>query len=162
YPVFPNADAGADPSVSAEQGGKGFDGKGWETNTDFDLIGDPRAVKGGVFRDYLVDFPGSLRMLGPDANTYFNYSVVWPLTYERLLDVDSHLGYMPSLATHWQISADKLTYRFRLNPNARFSDGTPVTTEDVVASYDFFMNKSVQDPTWRVVFDKLERPVAES
>ena len=51
YPVFPNADAGADPAVSAEQGGKGFTGEGWETNTDFDLIGDPRAVKGGVFRD---------------------------------------------------------------------------------------------------------------
>ena len=51
YPVFPNADAGADPSVPAEQGGKGFTGEGWETNTDFDLIGDPRAVKGGVFRD---------------------------------------------------------------------------------------------------------------
>ncbi len=47
YPVFPDADAGADPSVPAEQGGKGFTGKGWETNTDFDFIGDPRALKGG-------------------------------------------------------------------------------------------------------------------
>lgn len=36
YPVFPNADAGADPSVPAEQGGKGFKGEGWETNSDFD------------------------------------------------------------------------------------------------------------------------------
>src|SRR5271169_5562587 len=86
YPVFPNADAGADPSVSADQGGKGFTGKGWETNTDFDLIGDPHAVKGGVFRDYVVDFPGSLRMAGPDANTYFNGEVVMPLVYETLLD----------------------------------------------------------------------------
>ena len=60
YPVFPDADAGADPSVPAEQGGKGFTGKGWETNTDFDLIGDPRAVKGGVLRDSLLDFPGTL------------------------------------------------------------------------------------------------------
>ena len=60
YPVFPDADAGADPSVPAEQGGKGFTGKGWETNTDFDLIGDPRALKGGVLRDILPDFPGTL------------------------------------------------------------------------------------------------------
>ena len=29
YPVFPNADAGADPAVPAEQGGKGFKGEGW-------------------------------------------------------------------------------------------------------------------------------------
>src|SRR6476659_5324705 len=51
YPVFPNADAGADPSVPAEQGGKGFKGEGWLTNTSFGLVGDPRAVKGGVFRE---------------------------------------------------------------------------------------------------------------
>src|SRR4030095_6432301 len=45
YPVFPNADAGADPAVSAEQGGKGFTGQGWETNTSFELPGAPRAGK---------------------------------------------------------------------------------------------------------------------
>src|SRR4051812_28966412 len=50
YPVFPNADAGASPSVTAEQGGKGFKGKGWQTNTDFNLLGDPRALKGGTFK----------------------------------------------------------------------------------------------------------------
>ena len=48
YPVFPDADAGADPAVPADQGGKGFTGEGWETNTTFDLIGDPHAVKGGT------------------------------------------------------------------------------------------------------------------
>jgi len=162
YPVFPNADSGADPSVPAEQGGKGFTGKGWETNTDFDLIGDPHAVKGGLFRDWLVDFPGTLRMLGPDSPTYFNYDAIWVLCYETLIDLDPHIGYMPSLATHWHILPDKMTYRFRINPNARFSDGTPVTSDDVVASFDLFVDKSVQDPMSRMVFEKLERPVAES
>jgi hypothetical protein len=68
YPVFPNADAGADPSVAAEQGGKGFKGDGWETNTTYDLIGDPHAVKGGTFREYLIDFPGTVRIWGPDTS----------------------------------------------------------------------------------------------
>src|ERR1700752_5001760 len=67
YPVFPDADAGADPAVPAEQGGKGFTGKGWETNTDFDLIGDPRALKGGAFRNFILDFPGTLRLAGPES-----------------------------------------------------------------------------------------------
>src|SRR6187401_786736 len=75
YPVFPDADAGADPSVPAEQGGKGFTGAGWETNAAFDLIGDPRAVKGGALRDVLGDFPGTLRTEGPESNTGFNYGV---------------------------------------------------------------------------------------
>src|SRR5687768_14806695 len=58
YPVFPDADSGADPSVPAEQGGRGFKGEGWETNTDYDLIGNPRSVRGGGMREYILDFPG--------------------------------------------------------------------------------------------------------
>src|SRR6188768_2817135 len=75
YPVFPNADAGADPAVPAEQGGKGFKGEGWETNSNFDLIGDPRAVKGGMLRQAIISFPGTLRMGGPEWNTSANYTV---------------------------------------------------------------------------------------
>src|SRR2546426_1637690 len=75
YPVFPNADAGADPSVSAEQGGKGFKGDGWQTSADFNLVGDPRAVKGGLLRDVMYAFPGTLRMAGPEWNTTTNYEI---------------------------------------------------------------------------------------
>src|SRR4029453_18956927 len=75
YPVFPDADAGADPSVPADLGGKGFTREGVETNRDFDLIGDPHAVKGGVFREAISDFPGTLRMGGPNWNTSTNYEI---------------------------------------------------------------------------------------
>lgn len=162
YPVFPDADAGADPSVPAEQGGKGFPGQGWETNTDFDFIGDPRALQGGLLRDHFPDFPGTLRMEGPESNSSFNYGVT-AMAYESLLGLHpTTLEYIPSLATHWQISADKMTYRFRVNPNARFSDGVPVTSEDVVATYDFMMDKTLQAPSNQLTFGKLERPVAEN
>jgi len=162
YPVFPNADSGADASVSADMGGKGFTGAGWQTNTDFDLIGDPRAVKGGVLRDALPDFPGTLRIVGPESNSAFNYGVT-SMVYETLLGIDTNtLDYIPSLATHWQISSDQMTYRFRINPNARFSNGMPVTADDVVATFDFFMDKTVQAPMYQLTFSKLERPVAES
>src|SRR5712671_5355090 len=66
YPVFPDVDAGADPTVPPEQGGKGFTGTGWETNTSFDLVGDPHAVKGGTFREAMPDFPATLRYIGPN------------------------------------------------------------------------------------------------
>jgi microcin C transport system substrate-binding protein len=162
YPVFPNADAGADPSVPAEQGGKGFKGEGWETNADFDLIGDPNAVKGGVLRDYIASFPGTLRMLGPEWNTSTNYEIS-QLVYEQLLTLHpTTLAYVPMLATHWQISPDKRTFRFRLDPNARFSDGTPVTAEDVIASWKFHTDKSMQDLYFYTEYMNLEQPVAES
>jgi ABC-type transport system substrate-binding protein len=162
YPVFPDADAGADPSVPAEQGGKGFKGEGWETNTKFGLQGDPRAIKGGMLRDYWPDFPGTLRIFGPEANSEFNYSATI-LLYESLLGVDPNtLEYLPGLATHWQVSEDKMTFRFRINPNARFADGMPVTSDDVVATYDLLMDPTLQAPMEKLTFEKLERPVAES
>ena len=78
YPVFPNADAGADPAVPAEQGGKGFTGEGWETNTDFDLIGDPRAVKGGMLRQAMMtDFPSTLRYAGPNVTAWNRCCTAW-------------------------------------------------------------------------------------
>jgi microcin C transport system substrate-binding protein len=161
YPVFPDADAGADPAVPAEQGGKGFSGKGWETNTDFDLIGDPQAVKGGVFRDLQLEFPATLRIYGPET-TILNYRLQTML-YESLLGIHpTSLTYIPGLATHWQISPDQRTFRFRLDPNARFSDGTPVTAEDVVASWKFVMDKGVQEAQIRGMMEKFEQPVAES
>jgi microcin C transport system substrate-binding protein len=162
YPVFPNADAGADPAVPAEQGGRGFKGNGWETNTDFDLIGDPRAVKGGVFREYQAYFPGTFRIYGPESNLAA-FSLIQNLTYETLLGLHpTTLEYIPALATHWQVSPDKLIYRYRIDPNARFSDGVPVTADDIVASWAFVMDKGLQEPMSQLVFGKFEKPVAES
>ena len=162
YPVFPNADSGADPSVPAEQGGKGFTGEGWETNADYDLIGDPRAVKGGVFREFQLDFPTTLRLNGPEANTVLN-GMIGSMAYETLLGLHpTTLDYIPVLATHWQISADKMTYRFRIDPNARFSDGQPVTADDVIASWSLMVDKGLQDPMTELVYTKYDKPVAES
>ena len=161
-PVFPDPDAGADPAVSAEQGGKGFKGEGWETNTDFDFVGDPRAIKGGLYRDAILDSPGTLRMAGPESNSQLNATIMG-MTYETLLGMHpTTLKYMPLIATHWQISPDKLTFRFRIDPNAKFSDGIPVTADDVVASWKLMTDKTLQDPANLEVFSKYEVPVAES
>ena len=162
YPVFPDADAGADPAVPADQGGKGFTGQGWDTNTNYELIGDPRAVKGGVLREFVPDFPGTLRTEGPESNTALNY-MIGPMVYEALLSVHpTTLDFMPVLATHWQVSPDKVTYRFRINPNARWSDGQPVVADDVVATWSFMMDKGLQAPMSQLVYEKFEKPVAES
>jgi microcin C transport system substrate-binding protein len=161
YPAFPNPDAGADASVSAEQGGRGFTGEGWETNTDYDLIGDPRARKGGRFREAYGDFPNTLRYRGPDV-TEFGY-MVHNLVYESLLNLHpTSLDWMPGLATHWQISSDRMTYRYRINPNARWSDGQPVVADDVVATWMLMMDKGLQDPSAQLVFEKYDKPVAET
>ena len=46
----------------------------------------------------------------------------------------------PGVASHWEISPDGLTYKFLLRPEARWSDGTPITAEDFVWSFRRFLH----------------------
>jgi microcin C transport system substrate-binding protein len=162
YPVFPDPDAGADSAVPADQGGKGFTGKGWQTNTDFELIGDPRAVKGGTLRQAgMTDFPSTLRYWGPNR-TAWNL-MLHSMAYETLVDLHpTSMEYIPMLATHWQVSEDKQTFRFRLDPSARWSDGAPVVAEDVIASWKLVVDKTIQDPAITNMYSNFDAPIAES
>lgn len=55
--------------------------------------------------------------------------------YEGLVVVDpATLLPVPGVAERWEISADGLTYRFFLRPDARWSNGDPVTAADWVFS----------------------------
>jgi peptide/nickel transport system substrate-binding protein len=62
-------------------------------------------------------------------------------------------GVVPDLATAWDISDDKRTYTFHLNPKATFSDGTPVTSEDV--AFSFGRTIYDKDSPWGPLFPKL-------
>ena len=51
------------------------------------------------------------------------------------------------LAREWTVADDGITYTFYLNENARFHDGEPVTSEDVVFSLALFMEpETLNDP----------------
>lgn len=51
--------------------------------------------------------------------------------FSGLVRLDSNLEVQPDLAETWQVSDDGRTYTFILRENARFADGTPITSEDV-------------------------------
>jgi len=153
---------GADPSVSAELGGNGFAGDGWETKIKFNTIGNPKAVKGGSIVMPLIEFPPTLRITGKDYNNEF-YSACNSLLYETLLDLDPvNSDFIPLLATHWKILEDKKTYKFRINPNARWADGKPVTTDDFIATWKLFSDPEILDPYTNELMNSFETPVAES
>ena len=51
---------------------------------------------------------------------------------------DDTLG--PGIADSWESNEDKSVWTFKLNPNAMFSDGTPITGDDVVWTYSWISN----------------------
>ena len=53
--------------------------------------------------------------------------------YERLVDRDRKLNFVPALATDWQQTAP-LVWRFKLRPGVKFHDGAPFSADDVVFS----------------------------
>jgi microcin C transport system substrate-binding protein len=150
-----------DTSVPPELGGPGFTGEGWQTVASAPL-GDTRAVKGGAITVSIREWPGNLRMAGSGYNTWLNYAIR-DLCYQSLLTLDPNtLDFIPMLASHWKISDDQMTYTFRINPRAHWSDGKPVTADDVVATYKLLMDPTLLEPSAILTYGKLHEPIAKS
>jgi len=157
-----NVPPGADPNVSAELGGEGFTGEGWETKTDYNLLGTPEAVKGGSIVMSIPDFPSTLRTEGKDANSYLN-RIAQQMMYETLLQLDPVEDvFIPNLATHWKISEDKMKFTFRINPDARWADGKRVTSADIIATWKLQVDPGILEAYSNILFGTFEEPIAES
>ena len=75
--------------------------------------------------------------LDPEANSVNESIWLDQNLYSRLLQPNSTgTGLLPDLAQSWAISPNGLTYTFHLQPDAKFSNGSPVTGNDVVYSID--------------------------
>jgi oligopeptide transport system substrate-binding protein len=53
---------------------------------------------------------------------------------------------VPALATRWEASPDGLSWRFTLRDGARWSDGSPVTADDVVFSFRRLVDPATASP----------------
>ena len=62
------------------------------------------------------------------------------------------------LAEDVEVAPDRLSAIFRLNPKARFQDGTPVTAVDVKHTFDTLMSKQAA-PQYRVIFGDVKQAV---
>jgi microcin C transport system substrate-binding protein len=117
----------------------------WENGLDQPEIGDPAAKKGGAFRRYIPAFPPTIRPFGDNSNNSFRGdlydNIEMPLVGFHL----STMKMIPGLAKEWASSPDGRTIYFRLDPEARYSDGVPVRARDfLVAVYlrvsDYIVN----------------------
>jgi peptide/nickel transport system substrate-binding protein len=59
-----------------------------------------------------------------------------PLFQASLLKLDADLNIVGDLATEWALSDDRLTWTLSLRDDAKFSDGTALTAEDVAFTFN--------------------------
>lgn len=76
------------------------------------------------------------RSMNPLIGNNITNRVLFSLIYQGLFATDSHNNTYPILCSHYEKTADNRTITVYLEPNATFSDGTRVTAQDVLASYE--------------------------
>jgi microcin C transport system substrate-binding protein len=117
----------------------------WENNNTSDSWASPAAEKGGVFTDFLLTFPPTLRNVGPDSNSSFRSYI----NANQLGLTDFHpntLEIIPQLATDWAYGKDGKTVFYKLDPDAKWSDGQKVSADDFLFTLEFMRSKHINAP----------------
>ncbi|MFV1956966.1 MAG: peptide-binding protein [bacterium] len=113
------------------------------------------AVDGGWLVHRLSSEPATLN---PVTATDIYEGTVNRFIYESLLERDNKtLELVPLLAESWEVSQDKLQYIFTLREGLKWQDGTPLTSRDVVFTFDTIKDPKVDAPHLRNYFRNLEK-----
>lgn len=76
------------------------------------------------------------RGLNPlSCNDYTN-RVIFSLIYQNMFNILSDYTVEPILCSRYQVSSNYKNWTFQVEPGATFSDGTPLTVHDVLATYE--------------------------
>ena len=147
----------ASPSRAAHGLGMGYEPKYPASFKHFDYV-NPDAPKGG---DLMLSASGTfdklnpftLRGVPPAGMGYSANGFVFSeygLVFESLMtpSEDEPFSSYGLLAEDVELAADRLSVTYRLNPKARFSDGSPVLAQDVKHSFDTLVSKQA-GPTFR-------------
>ncbi len=85
----------------------------------------------------IIGIANDVNNLNPQGSNTDANMMVFYLTHERLVNIDPDTGkVIPALATEWTVSEDGCVYDFTIAGDATFTDGTPLTAEDVKYTYD--------------------------
>lgn len=126
----------------------------WEDGMDQPVFSSPNAKKGGTWNEALGAFPATFRHVGPDSNGSFR---------SVLLDVEMYLTsfhpntnrHMPGIAKEWAIGKDKKTVYYKLDPDAKWDDGEPITADDFVFALKFNRTPGIVAPWYNQYYSTM-------
>lgn len=119
----------------------------------FDYV-NPNAPQGGKI---VLPAYGTFDNFNPYIFKGVAATFVAGLSFETLgtSPVDDPFTVYPLLAEKFDLPEDKSYVGFILNPNAKFSDNSPVTADDVVFSFNAIMEKG--SPIYKMYYSDVDR-----
>lgn len=122
-----NADAGYAAGLRRRGliGAAGAGGLSLALSTPPSLAQAPKTLNAAMTADAVTLYPHLETVVGVD---------IFPHLYDTLATMTADGSVRPRLAQRWE-TADNATWTFHLVQNATWTDGTPVTAEDVAATF---------------------------
>jgi len=103
-------------------------------------IGEPAVADISPKHGGTLEFAVTVEPGNYDCHGNISFAFLHPIAphYSTLLKFDAanYPQIIGDLADSWSVSADRLTYTFKLRPNIFFHDGSRLTSADVKASYE--------------------------
>jgi len=96
------------------------------------------------------------RSLNPLFGSDYTNRVLMSLMYQGLFAVDNKKNTTPILAGEYYVSTNNRNWTIYLDKNARFSDGSAVTADDVIATYAYAMNNDYYSGRFTHVVDVIK------
>jgi peptide/nickel transport system substrate-binding protein len=132
----------------------------------FDFVSDPTSMsgykEGGTFTEV---FEGQAPKITPYLySDVYGQRIVQEVVGECLAGYDpATLAYEGWLAEAWQYDPAGMWLRVKIDDRARFSDGMPVTAEDVQYTYEFINNPQHETERFRSTVDNVvqAKPISE-
>ena len=100
-------------------------------------------VYGGEYTEGVV---GYARFINPVLSYTDADKDLTSLVYSGLLKADSNGQLIPDLADSYTVSADGLTYDFKLKSGLKFQDGQPLTTDDIEFTIQKVTDAQINSP----------------
>lgn len=142
-------------SVSV-RAGQDFPAEGWTDQPS--PFASPHAEPGGELVVYAGPYPRSLNYL---LDTSVLSADVYNSLYDSLLAMDPvTLDFEPALAERWSVSDDKRVITVQLDPDASWSDGAPITAEDVVWTWNTILDPKHLTGPHKVDLERFDPPEA--
>jgi peptide/nickel transport system substrate-binding protein len=105
---------------------------------------------------FTLGFLQDVDSLNPYVGILASSYEAWSVTYDQLVQYSAaDFSPVPGLASSWEESADNLTWTYHLRPGVNWSDGVPLTSADVVYTFNRAINGSVESTNFSTYVDNI-------